>query len=235
MINPIERKKISFQILDQLIDMIKDGVFPVNSKLPSENQLSKLFKVSRPPIREALSILEASGLIETTQGGGSYVKEYNLVNKLDVLAFKMISKEEVYNLLEMRTIIETQAAYLAASRATTEDIIKIEVALDDFIKTLDDEQIIATNADYEFHRRIVKAAQNPFLLQSIDNLSLLYKQALNYSLKLNIGDKGKRQQVLEEHKKIFYAIKEKDSESAAQYMEKHLLNARQKLGDPRAK
>lgn len=233
MVSPIERKKISFQILDQLIDLIKDGVFPVESKLPSENQLSKLFKVSRPPIREALSILEASGLIETTQGGGSYVKDFTLINKLDVLAFKLISKEEVYNLLEMRSILETQAAYLAAERATVEDIIKIQVALNNHEKTLNDDQIIATNADYEFHRRIVKAAQNPFLLQSIDNLSLLYKQALNYSLKLNIGNQSKRKEVLEEHKKIFQAIKDRDPDNAARYMKEHLLNARRKLGDPR--
>ncbi|MED4216415.1 GntR family transcriptional regulator [Priestia megaterium] len=84
---PIERKKVSSQVLDQLKKMIKEKTFPPESRLPSEHELSKMFGVSRAPIREALSVLSASGLIESRQGGGSYVKRVNLVGMLDPMTF----------------------------------------------------------------------------------------------------------------------------------------------------
>ena len=73
-----------------------------------------MFGVSRAPIREALSVLSASGLIESRQGGGSYVKRVNLVGMLDPMTFEMVEADQVLELIEMRIIIESQAASLAA-------------------------------------------------------------------------------------------------------------------------
>ncbi|MFP3489946.1 GntR family transcriptional regulator, partial [Staphylococcus sp. SIMBA_130] len=87
--------------------MIKTGKFPPNSQLPSENELVKMFGVSRSPIREALSVLAAGGLIESRQGGRSWVKEVNVAEMLKQVHFEMIKVEEVQNLLELRTIVES--------------------------------------------------------------------------------------------------------------------------------
>ncbi|MGM8365223.1 FadR/GntR family transcriptional regulator [Virgibacillus sp. W0181] len=235
MVNPIERKTISSQILDQLKSMIKDGVFPVASKLPSESELTKMFKVSRPPIREALSILEASGIIESKQGGGRFVKEINLADKLDLIAFEITNIDQLYDLLEMRTIIESEAAFLAAQRATSDDLSEIKNALDRFSITMEDESSIGSEPDLEFHHEIVKASKNPFLLQSVSNLRDLYKRTLHYSLKQNLGLKRKRDQIFQEHINIYESIAKKDDASAAYHMRTHLVNARLKLGDPRIK
>lgn len=229
MIKPIRREKISDQVLNQLREMIKEGEFPANGKIPSENQLAKLFNVSRPPIREALSILEASGVIESKQGGGRYVKEINLVNELDYLTFDMIDDNQLFDLLEMRTIIETEAAALAAERATEQELINIKKALDEFNSETKDYAI----TDYEFHRKIIKATHNNFLLQSIENLSNLNKKFLNYSLSLNEKITGRYDQLIEEHAKIYQAIAERNIEAAEFYMKEHLINARMSLGDPR--
>ena len=71
----IPKEKISQKISRELLVMIEEGKFPPGSKLPTEMELANLFDVSRMPIREALSVLRALGIITSQQGGGSYVEE----------------------------------------------------------------------------------------------------------------------------------------------------------------
>ncbi len=233
MISPIERKKVSIQVFEELKKGIKEKTFPPNSKLPSENELAKMFGVSRSPIREALSILEASGLIDSRQGGGSYVKKVSLTNMLDSVTFEMINMEQVYDLLEMRTVLETEAATFAATRATADDLSNIKLALNQFFKTMKDDHSIGFEADFLFHHEIMKASHNPFLLQSVENLRELYKRSLNFSLKQNLGLRRKREQIYQEHLKIYESIEQRDAKSAGYHMKRHLYNVRIKLGDDR--
>lgn len=229
MVTPIERKKVSEQVLDRLKQMIKEKEISPNTKLPSENELAKMFGVSRAPIREALSVLAASGLIESRQGGGSWVKEIHLVDMLELVTFEMVQIDQVFELLEMRSIIETEAAALAASRYQDNDLENIEQALNRFKETVDNERSIGHEADFQFHWEIVKASKNRFLMQSVENLSELYHKALAFSLKKNIGLKRKREQVFDEHLNILNAIKNREPDKAAYYMKTHLMNARNKL------
>ncbi|PIC94602.1 GntR family transcriptional regulator [Sporosarcina sp. P26b] len=224
---------MSNQILEKLKEMIRDQEFPPNTKLPSENDLAKMFGVSRAPIREAISVLVASGLVESVQGGGNFVTDSTHLNNLDTVAYEMITDKEIYNLLELRTVLETEAAYFAAERHSEEDIKKISLALDEFAKTMSDNRVVGDEADYQFHLAVVEAAHNSFLTQSIENLSELYQKALKYSLSKNIGKRRKRESVYQEHLNIYNAIKCRDKERASFYMKKHLVNARIKLGDDR--
>ena len=233
MISPIERKKVSEQVLDELKRMIKDKEFPPNSKLPSENELAGMFGVSRSPIREALRVLQAGGMVESRQGGGSYVREVNLANMLDPVTFDFIHIDQVYDLLEMRTVVETEAASFAAMRRSEDELEAIRKALDLFAEKMEDETSVGSEADFAFHHEIVKASGNRFLLQSVEGLRGLYERALTFSLKQNVGLARKRQQIYEEHVKIYEAIERQDEKAAAYYMKRHLLNARIKLGDKR--
>lgn len=235
MITRVTKKKMSEQIIDQLKEKIKNQEFPPDSKLPSENALAKMFGVSRAPIREALSVLTASGMVESIQGGGNFVKKVPLVNLLNSTMIEMITDEELFDLIEMRMVIETQAAAFAAKRHTTNEINEIEQALEQFAETINDEQAIGDIGDFQFHMSIVKAAHNKFLKQSLENIADLNQKALRFSLKKNIGLSRKRELVYQEHLDIFEAIKSRDSEAAENYMKKHLMNLRLKLGDPRLK
>lgn len=233
MVNTVKRMKIADQILEQLKQKIRNGDFPEGSKLPSENKLAEMFGVSRAPIRETISVLVASGLIESIQGGGNFVKKMPKEDLLDTVAFEMITDEEIYDLLELRTVIETEAAAFAAERHTEKDLEEIYVALQQVSDTINDDSIVGDRADYAFHMLIVKAAKNSFLTQSVENVRELYQKALTYSLRKNVGRREKREQVYQEHQNIFKAIKKRDKIAAAFYMKEHLTNARMKLGDPR--
>lgn len=225
----IERKKISAQVLEQLNEKIKSKEFPPNQPLPSENELAKLFGVSRAPVREALSVLSASGIIESRQGGRSYVKELHLVDMMDRLTLQYISLEEVFELLELRMIMETEAAALAANRRSSSDLEKIKNALKGLEETLTNPDEVGLQADLDFHKYMIEATKNSFMVGVMDNIGDLYRKAVAFSLKKNLGLQRKRESVYLEHEAIYKAIESQDEENARKAMKNHLQNVRKKL------
>ena len=225
----IERKKISAQVLEQLNEKIKSKEFPPNQPLPSENELAKLFGVSRAPVREALSVLSASGIIESRQGGRSYVKELHLVDMMDRLTLQYISLEEVFELLELRMIMETEAAALAANRRNSSDLEKIKNALKGLEETLTNPDEVGLQADLDFHKYMIEATKNSFMVGVMDNIGDLYRKAVAFSLKKNLGLQRKRESVYLEHEAIYKAIESQDEENARKAMKNHLQNVWKKL------
>ena len=181
MINKVTRQKASHQVLAQLKEGISNGTFPVGEKLPSENLLAEAFGVSRVPVREALGILEVSGIISSRQGGGHRVEQHSLLSKYQPLVLEIADPDEVEALLEMREVIEQQAASMAAERHTEQELRAIELALNDFKRCTLDEGLIGHREDYLFHRAIMQASHNPFFVQILDNMHELYLGVLVYS------------------------------------------------------
>ncbi|EPC5667616.1 FadR/GntR family transcriptional regulator [Serratia liquefaciens] len=229
MINKVTRQKASHQVLAQLKEGISNGTFPVGEKLPSENLLAEAFGVSRVPVREALGILEVSGIISSRQGGGHRVEQHSLLSKYQPLVLEIADPGEVEALLEMREVIEQQAASMAAERHTEQELRAIELALNDFKRCTLDEGLIGHREDYLFHRAIMQASHNPFFVQILDNMHELYLGVLVYSLSKNLGRQAERQRVIDEHQRVFMAIKARDPAAATAAMQSHLSNVRGKL------
>ena len=229
MINKVTRQKASHQVLAQLKEGISNGTFPVGEKLPSENLLAEAFGVSRAPVREALGILEVSGIISSRQGGGHRVEQHSLLSKYQPLVLEIADPDEVEALLEMREVIEQQAACMAAERHTEQELRAIELALNDFKRCTLDEGLIGHREDYLFHRAIMQASHNPFFVQILDNMHELYLGVLVYSLSKNLGRQDERQRVIDEHQRVFMAIKARDPAAATAAMQNHLSNVRGKL------
>ncbi|KIL45813.1 FadR/GntR family transcriptional regulator [Jeotgalibacillus soli] len=225
----IERKKISAQILEQLKELIKENKFSSEQPFPSENELATMFGVSRAPVREALSVLAASGIIESRQGGRSFVREVRLASMLETLPFEVIPVEQIYEVLEMRIIIETKAASLAALRHDANDLREIEKALNDFQVTLINMEAVGAQADVNFHKHIMNATKNKFLIQVMENIDELYRKTISFTLAKNVGFPDKREQVFQEHENIFLAIKRRDGKEAELAMRTHLENVEKKL------
>ena len=229
MINKVTRQKASHQVLAQLKEGISNGTFPLGEKLPSENLLAEAFGVSRVPVREALGILEVSGIISSRQGGGHRVEQHSLLSKYQPLVLEIADPGEVEALLEMREAIEQQAACMAAERHTEQELRAIELALNDFKRCTLDEGLIGHREDYLFHRAIMQASHNPFFVQILDNMHELYLGVLVYSLSKNLDRQDERQRVIDEHQRVFMAIKARDPAAATAAMQNHLSNVRGKL------
>ncbi|MDI6881030.1 MAG: FadR/GntR family transcriptional regulator [Desulfitobacteriaceae bacterium] len=225
----IARRKASEQIVEELMRMIQYGHYVQGDRLPSENELAKMFGVSRSPVREALSVLTASGMIESRQGGGSYVKAAFEGPVLQPLVDKVMDLKDTLYLLEMRQMLEPGAAALAAQRRDELDLENIKETLIRFGDVSGDDKAIGEEEDFAFHRALVVAAHNPILLDIVDYVSKHYHRSLTLTLTQNIGLWRKRQQVYKEHEAIFEAIQEKQSDLAKVQSRVHLEKVWEKI------
>nr|WP_275899480.1 FadR/GntR family transcriptional regulator [Bacillus piscicola] len=214
--------------MDHLKTMIKEKKLQPGDKMPSESQLTEMFGVSRTPVREALSVLEASGLIASKQGGGSVIQAASLSNVMEEIQFDFVDPHDILTLLETRLIIETGAAQLAAERRTSGDLAIMRKTFEKVQESYIANEI-GHQEDIAFHKAIATAAHNPLLLKTMENMSDLYAKSVKFSLVKNIGQLGKREQVLDEHERIFMAIEQGDAKQAQQLMHLHLTNAKQKF------
>src|SRR5699024_6641726 len=220
---PVKKQKASVLILDQMKKLIKNNTYPPGTKLPSEENFTKMFEVSRVPVREALNALAALGVVESIQGGGTWVKEIDVNRLLEKASIEMVSINQVQELLDFRIIIETEAAAMAAKRHTLEDLETIKNALEEINQDMVlDSSGVGNKADYNFHNSIVKSSYNYFLIHSVENISDLYLKLLKFSLEYNMGLQEKRKDIFSEHYNIYQAIKERDSEASSFYMKQHL-------------
>ena len=223
------KAKLSQVISRELAKAIESGKYPPGSKLPTEMELAAQFGVSRIPIREALSVLRAAGVITSRQGGGSFVEEKIGSNILNNLKIDHEDAELIKHLFEMRKIMEPEAAFLAAQRRTPEHLERMWEALRRLEEGLADQNKLTKEADMEFHRSMFLATQNPVMIQAMENLSSLYERALSITLQPNVGLIGKQKAVYKEHLDIFTAIEMEEPELAKIQCTIHLRNVEKKL------
>lgn len=224
-----QKEKVSQVIARELLTMIETGKFPPGSKLPTEMELTAQFGVSRVPIREALSMLRAAGVINSRQGGGSYVEESTNSNFIQRIHIDTDDIDNIKYLFEMRKILEPEAAYLAALRRTPEQLENMKRIFSDWEDKSIEKVTTAKKEDIEFHRSIILASQNPILIQTQDNLTSLYEKTLQITLRPNIELKQRREAVLKEHRDILLAIEAEEPELAKILCQIHLRNAEEKI------
>jgi GntR family transcriptional regulator, transcriptional repressor for pyruvate dehydrogenase complex len=227
--NMSQKEKVSQIISRELLNMIEIGKFPPGSKLPTEMELANHFSVSRAPIREALSMLRAAGVITSRQGGGSYVEEVTSSTLFQRIRAESDDVDNIKHLFEMRKVLEPEAAYLAALRRTPDQLEKMKHILNIMKEESIRKGTTAMNSDIEFHRSIIRATKNPIMIQTQENLLSLYEKVLHITLSPNAGLKRKREAVFDEHQSILLAIEAEEPELAKLQCQIHLRNAEKKL------
>ena len=130
MFKPIKKAKVYEEIVAKVKEMIEKGRFKSGDQLPVERELAEVFRVSRSSVREALRSLESQGFIESRQGDGTYIASQPIESLVRPLASVIFTeKDDQMELFEMRRMIEPDLAYLAAERATEEEIGMLEKVL----------------------------------------------------------------------------------------------------------
>jgi GntR family transcriptional repressor for pyruvate dehydrogenase complex len=224
-----KKEKASQKVSRELLALIENGTFPPGSKLPTEKELTERFNMSRVPIREALSMLRAAGIVSSRQGGGSYVEETTSSDFIQGIRIESDKVESIIHLFELRKILEPEAAFLAAQRRTPEQLEQMKAILN----RLENESLSkgshGKDIDIEFHRSIVNATHNPIMIQTLKTLSNVYKSCLQVTLSPNEKLKRKREAVFREHQQIYNAIEAEEPELARIQSLIHLRNAEKKL------
>ncbi|KYG33144.1 FadR/GntR family transcriptional regulator [Alkalihalobacillus trypoxylicola] len=232
-LRPIKAKKIYEMIAEQITDEIKNGQLQAGDRLDSVQQLATKYQVGRSAIREALSALRAVGLIEIRQGEGSFVKkiEHDLA-KMILPSVDLLEKKDLKQLFEIRKMIETGAAKIAAEKRTEEDLERFEQVLQEMRQALGDGKL-GEIADIQFHQAIVKATKNEMLQSLLETISETMKAAMQEARMTYLyGDQEKLTALYNEHKKIYEAIKERNEEKAFQSMMDHILGVEKSLFIP---
>ena len=218
---PIKNAKVYEQVIEQIKTMIISGNLQKGDKLPSERELGDQLKVSRTSIREALRALEIVGLIKCKQGEGNFIRD-NFDNSLfePLSLVFMLERSNKEDIIEVRRIIEVEAAALAAKRITKDQLKRLEYIIYEF-KNSEDEKILV-NLDKNFHYEIAQASNNFILLNIINSCSTLIDSLIKnarYKIMKNVENK---KELVDQHEKIYLALKEKDSELASKLMKEHL-------------
>lgn len=224
MLEKIERVKLSEEILHRLKEMIKNEQFGYGDKLPVEKRLAEIFGVSRTTVREALAVLEAEGWVSTKRGGGTYVKRIKNAAPIEPLTALLSGKNAaILETMEVRKILESEAAMLAALRATPEDLVAIKAAYRSMEEAVMHGKETA-EADYSLHYAIAKAARNNTLVSVVTHLHGLYRDVVQTNRKRKTTPSS-FETVMAEHASIIKAIEKRQGHAARKAMELHLDQA----------
>lgn len=227
---PQPKKKAYQVIVDQIKECFLNGELQPGEKLPTERELASRFKVSRTSVREALRKLEIERFIEIRQGSGSFIKaleNHTLGEELSTAVTKT-EKKILYEMLELRQAIEVECAFLAARRATSEDLERISTALEMMDRVKNDVEL-GIQADVSFHMNIALASHNSIFLQLFQTLSEHMQDTIRATRRQRLKDPERAQETIDEHKAIYLAIAAGDANLAKQLMERHIAQIRREL------
>ncbi|NUT43021.1 MAG: FadR family transcriptional regulator, partial [Thermoactinospora sp.] len=147
------------QATQHLREQITGGHWPVGTRLPGENALAKTLGVGRSTVREALRALAGAGLVQARQGSGVFVIAAEPAEDWPA----RLRRAAITDVYEVRMMVETQAARLAAARRTDEDVAAIEAALEARERAAGGDDAGFVDADIALHAAVVAAAGNPVL------------------------------------------------------------------------
>lgn len=210
-------------VLDKMLVLIDSGEFPAGGRLPPERELAERFSVSRPTIREAIIALEILDRVQVKTGSGIYVLEHqsSTGNGIDHIS--------PYELTESRALVEGEAAALAASQITNEELQELEDSLYEMAKENDDGELAEGDADRKFHHIIAQATRNAMLISIIDHMWYVRNNAPIVSRAYRAiceQDGAKR---VQEHREIYAALAKRDAAAARTAMHQHFALILNKL------
>ena len=218
------------EIVGTLAASIREGRLHPGDKLPTESEIMSRFSVSRTVVRESLSRLQASGLVETRHGIGTFVLAPRDDGNFRITAEDFATVNDVISVLELRISLETEAAGLAAQRRSPENLRAMEAALSDFHDSirLDSD---AVPPDFQFHMEVARATGNRHFADLMTYLGtmLIPRTRVNTAQRAPEGRLKYLQGVNAEHEAIYVAIRQQDSEAARAAMRTHLSNSRERL------
>jgi len=180
----VKQPKLSDVILEQLESMILEGSLKAGQKLPPERELAKQFDVSRPSLREAIQKLEAKGLVNRKQGGGTFVSD-NILSGFSDPLFDLMSKDKEvqFDLLEFRHGIEGMSAYYAAMRGTQADFDEIQKKHEAIGNAqIENDYRAEAEAVCDFYLAICAASHNAVILQLARSMSPLLTDNIEKNL-----------------------------------------------------
>lgn len=235
---------LSQRVVDGVTARIRSGELTPGTKVPPEPALMREFGVSRSVVREAVSRLQANGLVHTRHGVGSFVLAVQADNPLPEQAQSDLKLRQKLAMLELRMSLESDAAALAAQRRTPEQLAAMEAALADFDRQHSTGEGTA-EADFRFHELLAQATGNEYFVLVLRSLSGAtiprHLQAPSRAQRRPTAPKPARfgepspqlrsnkDITAQEHRAVLDAVRRGDAALARAAMYLHLTNSRDRM------
>lgn len=204
-VQPIERLVLSEQVAKVITEGLLEGRFQPGERLV-ENELAELLGVSRSPIREALTELSNSGLVDRQPGRGAAIRQW--------------SAKDLEDLFSIRKLLEGEVARLVFKALPGLDISALDALVDEMDQAAADQDYSRMiELDVNFHRTLWKLAGNRLLEQVLQDLSLQFRLFLTMNWKFH----GGIEMVATNHRRILKALREGPSERVRQAMADHVV------------
>lgn len=209
-----------------LSQAIVGGHWASGMRLPSESALAAHFRVSRPVVRQALERLRADALIASVRGSGSYVQA---AKNVAASPHSGVDIAHILHGVELRLVLEPEAAALAALRRGDEDLQRLAACVDAFAQATQAGE--PTHAhDYGFHEAIARATANPRLLAAMRALEFDVAHAVKVWRHLGrLKPSMRLQDAVDEHRAVLQCVRDRDAEGARRAMRSHIEKARVRM------
>ncbi|MCL5677399.1 MAG: FadR family transcriptional regulator [Firmicutes bacterium] len=211
-------------VIVRIKELIAQGQLAPGDKLPSEKELCETLGVSRTAVREAMSALQAQGLVEVRHGSGVTIRRLDRTDLVEPLSLLLLtSQENLAQLLELRRAIEGEAAFLAAKRASTTDLGALTAAF----QAMENEVRkggSGANHDYDFHYAVARASQNDLFVKLLMVMADIFRAGLKQTAREATTSPAGSMAALEQHRSIWKAILERNGDTARAAMRSHLGN-----------
>jgi GntR family transcriptional repressor for pyruvate dehydrogenase complex len=227
---PKRSRNLAHQLIDSLTARIRAGQLRAGDKLPTESEFVAAFGVSRTVVREAISHLQAAGLVETQHGVGTFVREALPDDTFRIDPGEIATVKDILAVLELRISLETEAAGLAAVRRDDAQLAQLKRALDELLQNVEAAGDTA-GPDFHFHLQIAHATGNQHFagLMSYLGTMIIPRTRVNTARLAQEDKQEYLRRVNREHQDIYDAIARADPEAARAAMRTHLANSRERL------
>lgn len=199
-----EKMSRAEQAYQQILENIRQGILKPGRRI-TEVEMAEALQMSRTPVREALRRLESAGLLKVVSYSGMQIAQ--------------LDYQEIMELYEMRVVLESNAARLAAKHASDAEIFSLKKIMVRYEAAV----TAAEQARYNriFHNALAYAAHNRYLLKSLNSLrdAMLLLGKTTYELP------NRAEQVVKEHRKVIEAIEQRDAEMASEAAAHHIREA----------
>jgi GntR family transcriptional repressor for pyruvate dehydrogenase complex len=220
-------QSLTHGLVETLTGAIRRCDLKPGDKLPTESELVAEHRVSRTVVREAISRLQAAGLVETRHGVGTFLRTTPLGQHLGSELSAMVTIRDVLDILELRASLETDAAGLAAARRTDQHLRDMRRAIEAFEAGIELGDTVAP--DFEFHLLIATATGNRYFVDVMRQLGTATIPRTRIVAADGSDLAAYSRRLASEHELIYEGINARDPEAARTAMRMHLTNSRDRL------
>jgi GntR family transcriptional repressor for pyruvate dehydrogenase complex len=214
-LRPVSRPRLYEQVAQQILAWVRDNGLEVGDRLPPERDLAVRLGVSRATVSQALVAMEVVGVIHVRHGDGAVLVDSSGSSK--VVESLRRHAQQLPDIIEAREALESKLAALAAVRRSEEDLARIDAALSDMQRDIEDGGR-GVEGDEAFHAAVTTAGHSALLQQLMNEISDLIKETRIESL----SQPGRPQESLEGHRAIAAAIRDQNPDAAAAAMRAHV-------------